>query len=347
MTEICKSSFNELIVRVLPARPYCVKQKGDFLLMLDREDAQLYPLIQFNTHYRKGFIILDLDYEDALTEIVYCRIGLPLPNFVVANQDNGRAHAYFQLKYPIIDPSGISEKSKKKYEEKYGRKTVNNPNFNKTLDFYNRIRHELVEVYDADKGYTGLISKNPLSSKWRTTHLVKEPYTLYELAQKLKIPPKREDPKKVLSQLSKDEFKEAGRNCNVFYTACTFAYTEIRKFRGGQTYQQWFKHILNHCMSLNEGFADPLGYNEVKGIARSISRYCWKKDGHCYQEFIDRQTRKGQLGGKKGGVVRSNQYQPLRDEALRLKKEGLSIRKIAEQLKVSKTSVSKWLKESS
>ncbi len=39
-------------------------------------------------------------------------------------------------------------------------------------------------------------------------------------------------------------------------------------------------------------------YNEIKGIAKSISRYCWKKDAYCYQEFIDRQSRKGALGGK-------------------------------------------------
>jgi hypothetical protein len=36
-------------------------------------------------------------------------------------------------------------------------------------------------------------------------------------------------------------------------------------------------------------------YNEIKGIAKSISRYCWKKDAYHYQEFIDRQTRKGRL----------------------------------------------------
>jgi hypothetical protein len=37
----------------------------------------------------------------------------------------------------------------------------------------------------------------------------------------------------------------------------------------------------------------PLQYNEVKGIAKSIARWVWKRDGYAYQEFIDRQTRKG------------------------------------------------------
>jgi len=49
---------------------------------------------------------------------------------------------------------------------------------------------------------------------------------------------------------------------------------------------------------INEGITKPMQYNEIKGIAKSISRYCWKKDAYCYQEFIDRQSRKGALGGK-------------------------------------------------
>ena len=40
-------------------------------------------------------------------------------------------------------------------------------------------------------------------------------------------------------------------------------------------------------------------YNEIRGIAKSISRYCWKKDAYHYQEFIQRQAYKGVLGGKK------------------------------------------------
>lgn len=55
---------------------------------------------------------------------------------------------------------------------------------------------------------------------------------------------------------------------------------------------------MDHCLKLNEGITKPMQYNEIKGIAKSISRYCWKKDAYCYQEFIDRQSRKGALGGK-------------------------------------------------
>ena len=57
--------------------------------------------------------------------------------------------------------------------------------------------------------------------------------------------------------------------------------------------------MIDHCLKLNKGITEPMQYNEVKCIAKSISRYCWKKDAYYYQEFIDRQSRKGAIGGKK------------------------------------------------
>ena len=57
--------------------------------------------------------------------------------------------------------------------------------------------------------------------------------------------------------------------------------------------------MLEHCQHANNAFLEPLPYSEVKATARSIATYCWKKDAYCYQEFIDRQSRKGILGGKK------------------------------------------------
>src|SRR5690606_6024444 len=82
----------------------------------------------------------------------------------------------------------------------------------------------------------------------------------------------------------------------------------------------------------------------VKGIAKSIARYCSKKDAYCYQEFIDRQARKGKLGGLTGRAVRSAKYQPLRLKAKELHSQGLSCRKIALELEVSKSVVASWIK---
>ena len=97
-------------------------------------------------------------------------------------------------------------------------------------------------------------------------------------------------------------------------------------------------------MSLNKGLNQPMTFGEVKGIAKSIARYCWKNDAYCYHEFIDRQTRKGRNGGLKGGVTRSMKYEPLRLRARELYSNGLSCRKIAVELEVSKSVVATWIK---
>jgi DNA-binding NarL/FixJ family response regulator len=87
-----------------------------------------------------------------------------------------------------------------------------------------------------------------------------------------------------------------------------------------------------------------MNHNEVRGIAKSIARWVWKRDSYCYQEFIDRQTRKSKLGASKGGAIRSMQYQDKREKAQQLKIQGLSNSQIAEQLEVHRNTITSWLK---
>ena len=88
-------------------------------------------------------------------------------------------------------------------------------------------------------------------------------------------------------------------------------------------------------------------YNEVKGIAKSISRYCWKKDAYHYQEFIDRQRRKGALGGlksdsSKGGLARSILFDEKKQKAHDLKKIGMKNTEIAKQVGVTTRTLRNW-----
>jgi hypothetical protein len=88
----------------------------------------------------------------------------------------------------------------------------------------------------------------------------------------------------------------------MFDTVRKWAYKAIRAHRGS-IYSTWLDAVTKHCLSVNEAFLEPLPYSEIRATAKSIAQYCWKKDAYCYQEFIDRQSRKGSLGGKvsKGG----------------------------------------------
>ena len=192
---------------------------------------------------------------------------------MTANFQGGKSHIVFELEEPIYKTNASKQK---------------------IIAFAHAIIMRLQELFDADIGYSGTITKNPISPNWRVTELRKEPYSLYELAEKIDLP--RKDYSK--QKISVDEAIGLGRNCYVFYTACPFAYQEIRAYRG-KTYSQWEMVMIDHCVSLNENLSEPMTYREVRCIAKSISRFCWKNDAYCYQEFIDRQRRKGAIGGKK------------------------------------------------
>ena len=273
LTEKTTSFFLEHLTRYLPKKPWCTNEKGTALLVRPKEIAINYKYIQLNSPFYQKYLILDLDYEHSLAEILFSRVGIPLPNFVTANFQGGRSHIVFELEEPIYKTNASKQK---------------------IIAFAHAIIMRLQELFDADIGYSGTITKNPISPNWRVTELRKKPYSLYELAEKIDLP--RKDYSK--RRISADEAIGLGRNCYVFYTACPFAYQEIRAYRG-KTYSQWEMVMIDHCVSLNENLSEPMTYREVRCIAKSISRFCWKNDAYCYQEFIDRQRRKGAIGGKK------------------------------------------------
>ena len=104
--------------------------------------------------------------------------------------------------------------------------------------------------------------------------------------------------------------------------------------------------MIKECESVNSAFSERLPYSEIKATAKSIAKYCWKKDAYCYQEFIDRQSRKGKLGNSSnGGKARSNIYIDKRQKALQLNIDGMNNTQIAKELDVDRKTVARWLKK--
>ena len=188
------------------------------------------------------------------------------------------------------------------------------------------------EALNADVSYTGLITKNALHKHWRTHLLREQPYTLNQLAERLDL-----TSREISKPIQPDDAVGLGRNCCVFHTVRKWAYIAIRKHRSS-TYNQWLDAVLNECVSLNNQFTLPMNHNEVKGIAKSIARWVWKRDPHCYAMFIERQSMKGRNGGKAKGAA----YLDKRLQAKQLQAQGLSQVKIAEMLGISTRTLRNW-----
>ena len=257
-------------INTIPKKPYASDDLMYGVKIYSKDDALLKVYLQPNHPYYLHNIVFDLDYSASLVEILYSKTGIPLPNLIIENRENGRSHAIYYLKTPIYKTDASRQKP---------------------IIYLNAIQRTLQRVLDADVNYTGMICKNPLNDRWRTNTLRQTPYTLDDLASKLDI-----DSREASKPIKLDDAVGLGRNCYLFHTARLWSYVEIRKHRGA-TYSTWLQSVLDHCLKLNENNTDSLGYNEVKAIAKSIARWVWKRDSYCYAMFIERQSIKGRKGG--------------------------------------------------
>ncbi|MFZ7969098.1 replication initiation protein [Acinetobacter lwoffii] len=296
-----------------PNKPYCSDDLNLGLQIRPKSLALLKRYIQPNHPYYTHFFVFDLDYPTAYVDLFYSMVGVPTPNLIVENPENGHAHYIYQLKTPIYNTNASNDKP-----IKYG----------------NAVYLALRDVLDADVNYSGLITKNAVHKHWRTHVLREQPYTLDQLSERLDLTTRQ-----INKDIKIDEAVGLGRNCCVFHTVRHWAYVEVRQYRA-KSFNQWLEAVNAQCCSVNAQFTAPMQYNEVKGIAKSIARWVWKRDGYAYQEFIDRQTRKGQLGGKAKGEA----YNAKRKLAVRYKAKGMSYTEIADKLRVSRRSVIYWCK---
>lgn len=222
--------------------------------------------IQGNQPCMLHYFFFDIDRSEAV--MAWHDENLPMPYWTAQTQKNGHAHICYKLEIPLCTSEFGSQKA---------------------IAYASKVQAGLANKLGADVGYSHLITKNPFHKDWRVTFWSEQAYTLDYLADFVELPKKLSKKQEVLG---------LGRNCAMFDTVRKWAYKAIRAHRGG-IYSSWLDEVIKHCLSVNEAFLEPLPYSEVKATAKSIATYCWKKDAYCYQEFIDRQSRKGALGGKK------------------------------------------------
>ena len=312
----------------LPRRPYCTDDKSSGLLIRPQATALGYLHIQYNPPPHVSSLVFDLDKPDSYH--AWKDAGLPAPHWVSVNRTNGHAHIGYMLAAPVARTSAARQKP---------------------LRYLAAIEHVLAKRLGADMGYSGLITKNPTHSDWLTVWHQIEPYSLDYLAEFC--------PDADLAAYSRRSRKEVGglgRNVTVFDNVREWAYSSVRAYWRPNGYEAWADAVRSACESANAFGREqggPLPVSEIKATAKSIARWVWRNlTPSTFADYVVRthtteiQAARGAKGGKvskrptKGGMSKAE----LLPEVLRLKAEGYSNRDIADDLQISASTVSLYLK---
>lgn len=204
-------------------------------------------MIQHNSPLIWRWMVFDLDAPDACFHFEDC--GLPPPTFIALNPANGHGHLAYQLETPVLAFSSAGPKPMK---------------------FFMDIERGMTRRLGADWGYPGFLSKNPLSSRWQTAWMAAKPYRLDTLNDYL-------DPADKLPR-DNGELSGVGRNVALFEAVRKFAYRQWLSVNKAGKMQGEFEIMLrDFANATNASFCPPLSHAEVRGIARSITRWVWGK----------------------------------------------------------------------
>jgi hypothetical protein len=233
----------------MPRRPYCSDDLGNGLKIRGIDIALKHKYIQPNPPGLKYWLVFDIDRPGAA---LAWENGLPPPNWVATNPENGHAHMAWGVEIPVYTASEARLKP---------------------LRLAAAIEDTYTERLRADKFYAGLITKNPVHESWRVQWLTAHLYDLGELAEYVdltKIPLKKPR-RKVNSELG-----GLFRNVQLFDSLRYWAYDAVLGFRlNGSNFDAWLKAVSEKANGLNV-FPAPLPENEVMHTAKSVARWVWK-----------------------------------------------------------------------
>ena len=301
----------------LPRKPYHTDEFTTGLSIADVSRALGARYIQPNGPTHRHWLVFDVDH--AAATLSWDDVGAPAPNITVTNRANGHTHLIYGLETPIrTAPDGKVA----------------------PLRYAAAIEAALREKLGADLGYSGLICKNPLHTHWLVQVWEPASYDLSWLADYLDLSPY--NGRKQLPAYG------LGRNCTLFEKTRQWAYKAIRQ--GWPGYEAWLSAVIDRAIGYNVQFEPPLPANEVRHIAKSIAK--WTHRNLTPAGFSAVQAARGAKGGKvsKGGGRPSNSGKARADllpEVLRLKGMGYSNRDIGEDLGISSSTVSLYLKRES
>ena len=203
--------------------------------------------IQANPSALLTSLVIDVDHEDALLRTLDTSRGIPVPSYI-AQSPSGRAHVGYVLEAPVCRTNSARLEP---------------------IKFAARVEAGLVNALDADRGYAGFLTKNPIHDHWDTFWGTERLYTLRELAEQLPGWMPKTLPRKTC------ENSGLGRNIALFNRVRLWSYSAVRRYWGDDALV-WEEVTHAYALAVNQEFSSPLDDSEVRQLARSVSRWTWR-----------------------------------------------------------------------
>jgi hypothetical protein len=290
---------NNLFQQNLPQFPYSTNDFEYGAFRHARQTALKHKYIQFNAINSLGTLVVDIDRETYYEDLT------PTPNMAVYNKQNAKCHAIY-----FLDPSvHLNELSRRK-----------------PIIFAENVLKGLTRRLEGDPFYAHMICKNPLNDDFRVYALRDKQYGLDELSEYI--------PNKILNE--KRSINEISRNCQVFDECRYWAYKAIREYKA-TTFEEFHIAVRNHCIESNSTKYCPMSLQEVKNIAKSISKWVWDKR-------IELTYNRLQIAaGKQSGQTRKLKADQNKIQALEMLNKGLRIEEIADRLGVTRMTIYNYI----
>jgi hypothetical protein len=312
--------------RYWPRRPYCSDDLQNGVRIRSLAQALKRPYIQANPPYLRVWSIYDVDKPYCDPEkgefhrsslLSWEDANLPPPSWASVNRENGHAHLVWGLSAPVLmDGAGKRDAP---------------------IRLLCAVESMFGERLGADPGFSGLITKNPIHPLWKTLRGPQLFYDLHELAEAL---PNIE---KYRPKARRAEEVGLGRNVSLFDHLRHWAYRNVRHYKGGglSGWNAWLSLTNSKALVRNGDFHRPLDGREVWHVARSVAKWTYQ---HFDIEASDARFSKLQAHrGRMGGIAKGVANEDKRASARIMAAAGMSVRAIAQELGVGKSTVSDWL----
>lgn len=314
----------------LPHKPYCTNNLSTGLLVRPAQQALTHRYLQYNSPATVWVIAQDIDKQ--VNVGYFEKHRAPQPNCLVLNPANGHGHALYFL------AAGVCRTDAARI---------------KPLRYLSAIEGALCRQLEADPGFAGLVTKNPLHPSWETMVQHDHLWTLAELASPLDL----------RSASNEKAYCNAGlgRNVTTFDTVRLWSYSAVRDFWWGPGgFDRWHKAVAAQVAAVNCQFHTPLPFGELKAIAKSISHWTWRNMTPGGLRDLIKRTHTPELQSARGkkatnqaqaGIASGQARRLTRDHkratARIMAAHGESTRKIGGVLGVDQSTVVRWLAERS